>query len=77
MKPEMTQFFSNQIVSRTIIVFCFILLCKFSFAQAGKTELQITIPDYSGTAKILLDQISQEENIVFAYTSAVFLDFEV
>ena len=73
----MTRFFSNQTVSRSIIVFCFLLFFSLNYAQSDNFERQINIPDYSGSAKILLDTISAAENIVFAYSSEVSLSYEV
>jgi hypothetical protein len=73
----MTQSLLNQTTSRLIAVFYLLLLFRLSFAQSTILEQQINIPDYSGTAKILLDQISRESKIVFAYTSEVSLSYKV
>jgi len=73
----MIRSFSSQTVSRTITIFCFLLLFRLSFAQTEILEHQINVPDYSGSAKILLDQISHKENIVFAYSSEVTLNYQV
>jgi hypothetical protein len=73
----MTRFFSNQTANRTIAIFFFLLFFRLSFSQPDILDRKIQVPDYSGSAKILLNQISQDENIVFAYTSDVSLDYEV
>jgi hypothetical protein len=73
----MTRFFSNQIVYRIITFFCFLLLCRLGFTQSEMLDRKINVPEFSGTAKALIEQISGDEKIVFAYTSEVSLDYEV
>jgi hypothetical protein len=73
----MTQSFSNQLVKRTISILCFLLLFKLCIAQPELLERRIQIPDFTGTAKKLLDSLSKENNIVFAYSSEVTLNFQV
>ena len=73
----MTQSFSNQSVKRTLSILCFLLFFKLCIAQPGLLERQIRIPDFTGTAKKLLDSLSKENNIVFAYSSEVSLSFQV
>lgn len=77
MKPEMTQFILKQTASKTIIIFCFLLLSGLTYAQTEKSEREITVPDYSGSAHNLLDKISKTENIVFSYSSEISLNYQV
>jgi len=73
----MTRSFSNQTAIKTIVIFCFLFLSGWSFAQTEILEQQIKVPDYSGSAKILLDKIGKAEKIVFAYSSEVSLSYQV
>lgn len=66
-----------QTPGRSILIFCFLLIFSVSFAQPKILERQIIVPDYSGSAKNLLDHIGEKENIVFAYSSKISLSYEV
>jgi len=77
MNPEMTQFISKQKFNRTIVFFYFLLQFSLSYAESDILEQQIVIPDFSGTAKLLLDQIGVQEKIIFAYSSEVSLSYVV
>jgi hypothetical protein len=73
----MTLFISNKTFSK---IFTFIVLFTFfhmAFAESENTDRQINVPNFKGSAKQLLDQISKDENLVFAYSSEVSLDFQV
>jgi hypothetical protein len=73
----MTRFFSNQTVYRIILFFGILLFCKLGFTQPEMPDPKINVPEFTGTAKDLIDQISRNEKIVFAYTSEVSLDYIV
>ena len=73
----MTRFILNHVLIRLFPFFCFLLSLQISFAQTEILERKINIPDFKGTAKALLDQISQKENIIFAYSSEISLNYEV
>ena len=73
----MTRFFSNQTINRIFTFFVFISFFHPGFAESELIDRQINIPDFKGTAKQLLDRISKDENLVFAYSSEVSLDYEV
>jgi hypothetical protein len=73
----MTLFFSNQTVSRIFACIVFISFFHLGFAGSEIADKQINIPDFKGTAKQLLDQVSKNEGLVFAYSSEVSLNFEV
>jgi hypothetical protein len=73
----MTQSFLKQTISRLLALLVFITFAPFGFSESESSERQINVPDFNGTAKQLLDQISKDENIVFAYSSEVSLDFEI
>ena len=60
-----------------ICVFFFLLLFKSGFAQTEILERKINVPDYKGNAKEMLDKISKDEYIVFAYSSEISLNYEV
>ena len=77
MLPEMTRFFSNPSLNKFIILFCLFFSVQLCFAQTELLDRKLNVPDFKGTAKNLLDQISQKENIVFAYSSEVSLNYEV
>ncbi len=77
MLPEMTRFFSNPSVNKLIFLFCILFSVQISFAQTELLERKINVTDYKGTAKGFLDQISRKENIVFAYSSEISLNYEV
>lgn len=77
MKSEMIRSFLNLIANRIAVFFCLLLLPVLSYAQADVSERQILVPAYSGSAKALLEQISEKENITFAHSSKVSLNFEV
>ena len=73
----MTPFFSNQIVSKTVTFIVLILFIQLANAETESADRQINVPKFKGTAKQLIEQISKDENLVFAYSSEVSLDFEV
>jgi len=73
----MTRFYSNQTISRILAFVVFISLFLPGFAESELSGKQINVPDFKGTAKHLLDQISKNEDLVFAYSSEVSLDFQV
>ncbi len=73
----MTRFFSNLTVSRILTFFVFISFFHLGYAESEITDKQINVPDFKGTAKHLLDQVSKSEKLVFAYSSEVSLDFQV
>lgn len=73
----MTRFILNQTVSRTIIICSLIFITHVSFTQSNIIENKVEVPDFSGSAKELLDTISKKENIIFAYSSGISLDYEV
>lgn len=77
MYAKMTRFFSNPSLNKLITLICFLLLFQISYAQNELLERKINVPEYKGTAKSLLDQISQKENIVFAYSSEISLNYEI
>lgn len=60
------------------IIFCGLFFTlQIAHSQTELAERKINIPDYKGIAKSLIDKISQQENIIFAYSSEVSLDYEV
>ncbi len=73
----MTRFFSNQTIRKPFVLLILISFFQISFTNAFLDDKQIMVPDFKGTAKQLLDQISKNENLVFAYSSEVSLDFSV
>ena len=77
MKHEMTPWFSSQICKHVLLLTCFLFLNTFGWGQTQILDRSIQVPEYSGTAKGLLEQIHQQENIVFAYSSEVSLDYKV
>ena len=60
-----------------ISIIFFLFFFKLSYAQTEILERKINIPDFKGTAKEVLDKISREENIAFAYSSEISLNYEV
>lgn len=77
MKPEMTQLFSKQTINRLLACIVLITFFQLGFAESEPANRQINVPDFKGTAKHLLDQIGKDENLVFAYSSEVSLNFQV
>ncbi len=73
----MTPSTSNQIINRLLISLFVILLCLPAFTQPEILDRNIRMPQFTGTAKAFIDQISRDEHLVFAYTSEVSLDFEI
>ncbi len=74
----MTQFFLNQTSNRIILICCcFLILCNWGFTQAPIIDHKMNVPEFVGTAKDLIDQISRDEKIVFAYTNEVSLSYKV
>jgi len=59
------------------IFIIFLLFFKISFSQNNANEIKIIVPEFKGSAKELLDKISREEKIVFAWSSEISLNFEV
>jgi len=60
-----------------ISIIFFLFFFKLSFAQTEIIEHKIKLNDFKGTAKKILDKIHQKENIVFAYSSEISLNYEV
>lgn len=73
----MTPSTSNQIINRLFLTLCVILLCLPAFTQPEILDRNIRVPQFTGTAKAFIDQISRDEHLVFAYTSEVSLDYEI
>jgi hypothetical protein len=73
----MTRFFSKQTTKSFISVFCFLLFISSAFSQSEIPERQLTVPDFKGTAKEFIELLGHTENLVFAYSSEVSLDFQV
>ena len=73
----MTQSFLNQTIRRIASILILISFFQLALAEGDVTEKQINVPNFKGTAKQLLDQIGVTENIVFAYSSEVSLDYQV
>lgn len=69
--------YSNQTARRTITLVCFLLFFRLGFSQPDILDRRINVPDYKGSAKLLLEEISHEENIVFAYSSEVSLSYTI
>jgi len=73
----MTPSFLNQTIRRIASSLIFISFFHLGFAEVDISDKQIIVPNFKGTAKQLLDQIGCDENIVFAYSSEVSLDYQV
>jgi hypothetical protein len=73
----MTRSFLNQTINRLLVFLVFVFFFQYGFAESELLDRQINVPDFRGTAKQLLDEISRNENLVFAYSSEVSIDFEV
>jgi len=74
---KMTVSFSKQTIKQTIAIILFFLIFKITYTQNTLTERKINITEFKGTAKEILDKISREEKIVFAYSSEISLNYEV
>jgi len=73
----MTRSFSSLAISQYLIIFSLLIIPKILSGQINILNQQIEIPKYSGDAKGMLDQISKQSDIVFAYSSNTPLDFKV
>ena len=73
----MTPSFLNQTIIRIVASLIFISFFHLGFAESEISDKQINVPNFKGTAKQLLDQIGSDENLVFAYSSEVSLDYQV
>ena len=77
MLPEMTPSILFPTLNKFIAFCCLFFTLQIAQSQTELLERKINIPDYKGTAKSLIDKISQQENIIFAYSSEVSLNYEV
>jgi len=59
------------------VLLCLLFLNNLLFAQTDILEAQIQVPNYQGSARIIIDRIAESENNIFAYTSKVSLNYEV
>lgn len=73
----MTQSFLKQIIKNFLLVFFILFLFLPAFSENDSPDQIINVPAFKGPAKQILDQISQNENLIFAYSSEISLDFEV
>lgn len=73
----MTLFSSNLLIKRFSLFVLFLICFQFGYAQSDILNQKINVPEFSGKAKVLIEQIGKNEHIIFAYTSDVSLNFEV
>lgn len=73
----MTPFYLCQTIKQIILLFCLLLFFRAGFSQPEISDRKINVPEFTGTAKMLLDKISADENIVFAYSSEISLNYPV
>lgn len=73
----MTLLSSNPMFKNGLFLIIFSQFQLLSFSQSNILEKLITIPDYKGSAKELINKIEKSNDILFAYSSDVSLDFDV
>lgn len=69
--------FSKSFAILIISIVFILLLFNQGYAQTELLERKIKLTDYKGTAKDVLDRISKDERIVFAYSSEILLNYDV
>lgn len=73
----MKRLFLNPSIKSVLIMLILSLFCSIGFSQSDITDKMISVPEFTGNVKALLDIVAKQENVVFAYSDNVTLTFTI
>jgi len=70
--------FSLNLTDKWVLLLMFFSLCAIPcFAQSNLLDKQISIPNYKGNTKELIEKVGNDEGIVFSFTNEINLNYNV